>query len=262
MKSKKNLIRLGVPGMKPGHVPLERALSKLGIATRTQARALILAGKVRVNGVIKKVPVMGVVPEKIRVEIEGEADSKTDAKTFLLHKPRGIITTHADEKGRPNVFQLLEKENLHLIAVGRLDFATSGLLLLTNDTKLAAYLTDPSNSVKRTYVVSVRGKIEEADLRKICEGIQDDGDLLRADDVILRKSSAKESHLTIELSEGKNREIRRIFESLGSEVTKLKRIAYGRLELGNLAPGDYRRITIEELKKCFPHAPVREDLAL
>jgi 23S rRNA pseudouridine2605 synthase len=142
-----------------------------------------------------------------------------------------------------------------------LDFATSGVLLLTNDTKLAAYLTEPSNHIVRTYVVTVRGKVTETDLEKIRVGIQDDGEVLQTQAVVLRKSSAKESHLTIQLTEGKNREIRRIFLSLGHEVTRLKRVAYGELELGDLAGGDYREVTMEELKRCFPGAPLRADLA-
>ena len=232
----------------PGHVSLERALSKLGIASRTKAREWILAGKVRVNGVIRKQPAFAVFPERAKIEIEGQRKTKTERRIFVLHKPRGVVTTHRDEKGRPTVFSLVEELGLHLIAVGRLDWATSGLLILTNDTKLANFLTDPENGIPRTYLVSVRGKVNEGDLRTLMRGIKDQGELLKADQVVLRKASARESHLTVTLTEGKNRELRRLFAAIGHELTRLKRVSYGALELGNLAPGEYREISLQDLQ--------------
>lgn len=246
-------------GFKSGHVALERALSKLGIASRTQARAWIIEGKVRVNGVLRKNPFFAVVPETARIEIAGEPVGAAEPRTFLLHKPRGTVTTRSDEKGRPTVFSLLNEKDRsgHLGAVGRLDWATSGLLVLTNDTRLAAWLTDPVNAVRRTYLVSVRGKVAEVELEKLRSGVLDRGERLQAQDVLLRKSSGKESHLTVHLAEGKNREIRRMFSAIGHEVTKLKRVAYGSLELDDLQPGEYRELSLEELRKAFPEAPVR-----
>lgn len=242
---------------RPGHVALERALSKLGLASRTRARELILAGKVSVNGTVRRDPLHGVFPEKARIEIEGERVERAEPRTFLLHKPRGTVTTHSDEKGRPTVFSLLAGERLHLVAVGRLDFATTGVLLLTNDTRLSAWLTDPANGVRRTYLVTVRGLIDDLKLERLRAGITDEGEDLRAEAVVLRKASGRESHLTVTLTEGKNREIRRMFASIGNEVTRLKRISYGGIELGELPPGAYREVDGEELIRAFPGLPRR-----
>lgn len=148
-------------GMKLGHVPLERAISKLGIASRSRARAFILAGKVQVNGVIQKDPEFPVVPETAKIQIDEHSVSKAVSRTFLLHKPRGVVTTNSDEKNRPTVFSLIHEGELHLVAVGRLDLASSGLLLLTNDTRMSAWLTDPLNGVRRTYLVTVRGRVSK-----------------------------------------------------------------------------------------------------
>ncbi|MCM2324314.1 MAG: rRNA pseudouridine synthase [Oligoflexia bacterium] len=247
---------------KPGQVALERALSKLGIASRTRAREWILAGEVRVNGVVRKDPLFAVVPERARIEVRGERSVAVEPRVFAFHKPRGVVTTHSDEKGRRTVFSFLESLGLHLIAVGRLDFATTGLLLLTNDTRLAAWLTDPASGVRRVYVVTVRGQIAEPELARLRGGLRltdsssGNSEQLRAESVLLRKASGKESHLTVELTEGKNREIRRMFGALGHEVTRLKRVAYGGVELGELAPGQFRELTRGELERAFPGAPL------
>jgi 23S rRNA pseudouridine2605 synthase len=130
-------------------------------------------------------------------------------------------------------------------------------LILTNDTTLAAWLTDPENAVPRTYVVTVRGEVTERALSALKKGIVEQGERLEAVSIELRKSSGRESHLTVTLAEGKNREIRRMFAALGHEVTRLKRVAYGGLELGDLALGKFRPLSIEELKRVFPEAPIR-----
>jgi 23S rRNA pseudouridine2605 synthase len=242
-------------GLKPGFVPLERALSKLGIASRTQARKMILAGQVRVNGVVRNNPAFGVNPERAKIEVDGKPIEKAKPRAYVLYKPKGVVTTRSDEKGRPTVFSLIKEKDSHLIAVGRLDFATSGLLIITNHTRLAAWLTDPLNGIKRTYLVTVRGGVTEKSLDQIRKGLVDQGEKLQPESVLLRKSSGKESHLTVELTEGKNREIRRMFLAIGHEVTRLKRVAYGPLELGELEPEEYREIFTGELRIAFPGAP-------
>ena len=238
--------------MKPGYVPLERALSKLGIASRTVSRQWILDGKVKVSGVLRKDPLFPVIPERAGFEIEGKTVARVPHRTFLLHKPRGVVTTRSDEKGRPTVFSLIPEPRLHLIAVGRLDWATSGLLLLTNDTRLADRLTDPRSAVSRTYLVTVRGKVTEESLERLRRGLLDAGEKLQPEAVILRKASGRESHLTVQLAEGKNREIRRMFAALSHEVMRLRRVAYGALELGGLEPGKFRELSRAELERAFP----------
>ncbi|HAR41548.1 MAG TPA: pseudouridine synthase [Bdellovibrionales bacterium] len=244
------------PPKRKHQVPLERALSKLGFASRTQARELIQAGKVEVNGAIRRSPLYPVNPERAKIEIAGTSLKPAESRYFLLNKPRGLITTRSDEKGRPTVFSLFPDLKFHLSAVGRLDQATSGLLLFTNDTGLAAWLTDPASEIPRIYLVSVRGKVTEEEIDKLREGFLDGKEFLIADEVTIRKASGRESHLTVTLSEGKNREIRRLFKALGHEVTRLKRVAYGPLELGELAPGTYRELTLAEIRAAFPKAPL------
>ncbi|MGV3591692.1 MAG: pseudouridine synthase, partial [Gammaproteobacteria bacterium] len=162
-------------------------------------------------------------------------------------KPRGYVTTRSDEKGRRTVFDLLPPALQHLHAIGRLDMQTSGLLLLTNDTRLSSGLTDPANAVPREYAVSVDGKIEPATIERVLHGIEDDGELLRASDVRVRKLSGRESHLFVTLHEGRNRELRRLFKAAGHEVNALKRLAFGTVVLGELESGKYRTLDADEL---------------
>lgn len=239
-------------GMKPGHVPLERAISKLGIASRSQARKSILAGVVRVNGIVRIDPEYPVIPEKSKIVIGEESVFKVEPRSFMLYKPKGVVTTLKDEKNRPTVMSLIKEFDIHLSPVGRLDWATSGLLILTNDTRLAAMITDPANRIRRTYLVSVRGKVTEDEAEKLRQGVQEDGDLLQAEELVLRKVSEKESHLTVILTEGKNREIRRLFAAIKHEVTRLKRVGYGDLGLGSLQPGEYRELYREDLRLISP----------
>ncbi|MDP2652920.1 MAG: pseudouridine synthase [Candidatus Omnitrophota bacterium] len=238
----------------PGKVPLERALSKLGLASRSQTREWVLAGRLQVNGKTVTDPLSRVIPEKDKFVLDGEPLQKKEWRTLLLYKPKAVVTTASDEKGRRTVFDLLPAELKHLHPVGRLDMASTGLLLLTNDTKLSAYLTDPSHAVPRVYIVTAEGEVTPEDIHRAEAGVQDQGELLKPSKITLRKSSRKESHLIVELTEGKNREIRRLLESLGHEVTHLKRVAFGGLELGDLPPGQFRDVSKEEISLAVPGA--------
>jgi 23S rRNA pseudouridine2605 synthase len=241
----------------PGQVSLERALSKLGLASRTEARSLLREGRVRVDGRTATDPLQPVIPESARIEIDGRAAVRARPRTLLLHKPRGIVTTRSDPEGRPTVYSCLEGLDDHVIPVGRLDAATSGLLLLTNDTRLADWLTDPTNAVPRVYLVTVRGELTDTAAQHLEEGLDDAGERLAARAVTVRKRSGRETHLVVTLTEGKNREIRRLLAAVGHEVTRLKRVAFGGLELGDLAVGKWREVSEEELKAAFPGAPMR-----
>lgn len=241
----------------PGEVALERALSKLGLASRTEARALIRDGRVRVDGELATDPLAPVVPERIRVEIDGQRAERPAAVTILLHKPRGVVTTRSDPEGRPTVYGCLEGLETHVVPVGRLDAATTGLLLLTNDNRFADWVTDPENAVPRVYLVTVRGELSDATAKRLEEGVEEGGELLAARQVTVRKRSGRETHLVLELTEGKNREIRRLLKAVGHEVTRLKRVSFGGLELGDLEPGRWREVGVEEIRVAFPRAPVR-----
>jgi 23S rRNA pseudouridine2605 synthase len=228
------------------NVALDRALSKLGLASRKDARELIIAGRVRVNGRVVTKPTASIDIDRARIEIDGVA-ARPRAATRLIafHKPRGVVTTRRDPEGRKTVFDVLGDVADGLIAVGRLDRASTGLLLLTNDTDLANHLTDPANRIQRRYVVTVRGRVEPDTAGEIERGINvrsssGGTERLRAERVEIRKASGRETHLIVDLVEGKNREIRRLFDHIGHEVTRLHRIAFGDFELGTLQPGQWR----------------------
>lgn len=232
-------------------VPLNRALSKLGILSRSEATDAIRDGRVRVNDRIVRDPMALVVPEAARIAVDDAAVSKTAWRTLLLHKPRGVVTTRRDPQGRRTIYDVIGEEGRGLIAVGRLDLATSGLLLLTSDTQLADWITDPVNEVPRVYAVTVRGCVTSEEASQLRSGLVSRTERLSAHIVTIRKSSSRETHLTVELREGRNREVRRLFEAIGHEVTRLKRIRLGGLELGTLEPGEWRSVSRREITDAF-----------
>src|SRR5215831_17951591 len=229
-------------------VHLNRLLSKRGILTRSQANAAILAGRVAVNGRTIRDPGRPVA-ESAEVELDGEVQAAPPSRTIVFHKPPGVITTRQDPQGRTTIYDVLAGAGHGLVPVGRLDWATSGLLVLTSDTQLADWLTDPRNAIPRVYTVTVRGKVTLERCERLERGIVDNGERMQASEVTLRKSSGRESQLVVTLTEGKNREIRRLFESIGHPVTRLKRVAFGSLSLGNLAPGEWRELSESELSE-------------
>jgi len=237
-----------------GTVPLARALSKLGLASRTQTQEWIEAGRLSVNGRIVKDPKFAVVPERDRFALDGNPLQQQQRSCIALHKPRGYVTTRSDEKNRQTIYDLLPPELHALHAVGRLDMQTSGLLLLTNDTRLSSFLTEPANAIPREYLVSVDGKVSDITIQRMLDGVQDAGELLQASAIRVRKLSGKESHLFITLHEGKNRELRRLCKAVGHEVNKLKRLAFGAVVLGELESGKHRVLSAAELQQLFPDA--------
>jgi len=238
-------------GRNKGEVSLERALSKLGILSRSKAREAIIAGEIKVNGKTITNPNLPVVPEVVRILWNQEVKTKARPVTLLLYKPKGYVTTASDEKGRPTVFDLLPASLPHLGPVGRLDMQTSGLLILTNQTQLANYLTSPENKVARVYLVTVKGLFADSSRFQLLNGVLDEGEILKAESLVIRKSSQRESHLTITLQEGKNREIRRMLDLVEHPVTSLKRVQFGLLDLGGLKPGEHRLLTEDEIKSLL-----------
>jgi len=228
-------------------------MSKLGLASRAEARRLIADGRVTVNGRTVTSAASAVVPERARIAIDGAAPQKipVERRLLLFHKPRGTVTTRRDPEGRRTVFDVLGEAGRGLIAVGRLDLASTGLLLFTNDTQLADQLTDPSSRVPRRYVVTVRGRVTPEAASRLEIGLdvaptRPGGrvERLSASSVRIRKASARETHLLVELTEGKNRELRRLFEAIGHEVTRLHRVSFGDYELGDLQPGRWRDLEL------------------
>jgi len=238
-------------------VSLNRALSKVGVLSRAQATAAIRDGRVTVDGLVVRDPRLRVAPERARLAVDGVDARRQAWCTLMFHKPRGLLTTRRDPQGRPTVFDALGDMARGLIAVGRLDLATSGLLLLTNDTLLANWITDPAHEVPRVYLVTVRGRVSADDVQRLRTGIRSAGDMLRASSIVLRKASGRESHLAVELREGRNREVRRLFDAVGHEVTRLRRVSLGGLVLGDLASGRARALSRQEIRAAFPGAALK-----
>ena len=235
----------------PKRQTVDRLFSKLGIASRGTSQEWIRAGRVRINNRVVRDPATWVLWPKDSVSIDGQPIQDSVKRFVLFHKPRGVITTHSDEKGRKTIFDVLPVDLGYMHAVGRLDQATSGLLLLTNDSALSSYLTDPANKVMRTYLVSVRGEFTESQATEAVVGVADDGEHLQCHTVKIQKSSGRESHLEVVLVQGKNREIRRLLKALGHEVIRLRRIQYGPFTLQDLPSGAWREIPIEDVRKSL-----------
>lgn len=240
-------------------VTLDRLLSKLGIASRTEAQEWIRAGRVRINQRLVRLPDTWVDWPGDTVTLDGQPLRQSPPRFILFHKPKGCVTTHHDEQGRRTIFDVLPPELARLHAVGRLDQATSGLLLLTNDSTLSSFLTDPRHKIPREYLVTVRGDVTEQVRQAAITGLDDEGEYLHCAEVTIQKRSGRESHLAVTLTEGKNREIRRLFNALGHEVTRLRRIRYGPFTLGDLQPGAWREFPMEEAKMLVQPRPSRKD---
>lgn len=246
-----------MPHTRVNRVSLARALSKLGMASRAQAAELIKQGRVRIDGRVETNPGRFVNPDRTRIQIDGLAHERAPWRMIALNKPRQVVTTRSDPQGRTTVHDLLEDLDTRVVPIGRLDYASNGLLLFTNDTRLANWLTDPGTKIVRRYVVTVRGELSDEAIRMLEAGVVDRGDTLKAATITLLKRSKRETHAMVELTEGKNREIRRMMQSSGHDVTRLTRVAFGGLELGRLASGKWREVSPQEARSAFPGAPMR-----
>ncbi len=234
-------------------VGLARALSKLGYCSRSQAAKLIRAGRVRLNGATRRDPETPVRLQRDRIEVKGNA-VKAESRIYLvLNKPRGVLTTASDEKGRQTVYSLLGEGLPWVGPVGRLDKSSEGLLLLTNDSEWAARIADPGSHLDKTYHVQVGALVGETLTDKLVQGVFAGGELLRAKHARVLRRGEKNTWLEIVLDEGKNRQIRRMFETLAIEVLRLIRVAIGPLVLGQLAKGNSRPLAAAE-KFALDHA--------
>jgi 23S rRNA pseudouridine2605 synthase len=232
-------------------VRLQKYLAEAGIASRRASERVILEGRVAVNG--KTVTELGtkVNPLHDKVKVDGKLIHAKRKLYIALNKPRGVVCTKAVEDDRVKVGELLPKEWSDLVTVGRLDYDSEGLIFLTNDGDFCLKLTHPRYRVRKIYAVTVEGKVEPEILKKFTEGIVVEGDRLRAERARIVRSSNSVSLVELELGEGKNREVRRMFENQNRRVLRLQRTQIGRIKLGELPEGKWRALTEPEIKSLL-----------
>ncbi len=230
---------------------LPRAISKLGLASRSKAAELIKKGLVSVNGNVIKDTSRRVNIQKDKISVNGTEPQIPEKIYIALNKPHGLLTTTSDEKGRDTVIKCFEKEDFpHIFPVGRLDKASEGLLFITNDTNWGNKITSPESRIEKTYHVQINIPSAATLIDKIKLGIVTKEGKLKVVSIKEVRQGDKNCWVEIVLDEGKNRHIRKIFEALGIQVLRLIRIKIGNVELGNLAKGEFRHLTPEEVK-CF-----------
>lgn len=241
-KNKKNLER----GADPGH-GLARVLSKLGIMSRREASIFIQEGRVKLNGKVIKDPEKRTFLHRDIIELDEEVLQMQEKIYLMMHKPVDVITTYNDPQKRTTVYDLLPKLATWVFPVGRLDAATSGLLLFTNDTVWGEQLTNHEYGVAKTYEVKVRGALDESKIKCLEQGVRlDDGYVTQPCQCATLETNEGGQWLKIILYEGKNRQVRRMIEAVGSEVVKLRRVAIGNLSLKDLKPGETRFLSTQE----------------
>jgi 23S rRNA pseudouridine2605 synthase len=229
---------------------LARALSKLGFCSRSEAWELIKNGRVSLNGKVCRNPEQPVVMMRDRIQADGAPVTAQEFVYILLNKPRGLVTTTSDEQGRDTVYECFKNAQLpRLVPVGRLDQASEGLLLFTNDTKWADAITSPATHLNKTYHVQIDRIADDLLLKTLRTGRQVEEDFLAVKAAAVLRQGEKTSWLEIVLDEGKNRHIRRLLGSLGIEVLRLIRTAIDSLQLGNVPKGSYRRLRADEVKR-------------
>jgi len=229
---------------------LQKYLAHAGVASRRTCEELITAGKVRVNGVVVTELGVKVDPSADRVEVNGKpVEQKEDKVYVLLNKPKGYVTTLRDPQGRPKVVDLLKDVDKRVYPVGRLDFDTEGLLILTNDGEMTFALTHPRHEIGKTYIALVKGMPDNDKLKRFRKGLRlADGVTAPARLKLLRKQGGN-TLLEITIYEGRNRQIRRMCETIGHPVLELRRTAMGFLQLGSLKNGEYRYLSKSEITK-------------
>jgi 23S rRNA pseudouridine2605 synthase len=233
-------------------IGLARAMSKRGSCSRSQASAMIRAGRVRLNGKVRRDPETPVRLERDRITLDGQPLQAQEKVYLMLNKPRTVVTTASDEAGRKTVYACLPPGLPWVAPVGRLDMASEGLLLMTNDSEWAARIAAPESHLDKRYHVQVGAKAEAGLLEKMMAGVECEGEWLRVKRVEVLRHGRRNCWFEVVLDEGRNRQIRRIMQALGVEVLRLVRVAIGPLELDDLKKGHSRLLTPEE-KAALDH---------
>lgn len=242
------IVAKSIADTKGNRVTVARALSKLGYCSRTQAEKLLAEGRVSIRGKTVRDDSTWVDIRTDRIEVDGEAVTAEEKIYLMLNKPRGLVTTRDDPEGRETVFSCLKNIDARSISpVGRLDKASEGLLLFTNDTVLAQRLLDPATHVPKIYHVQVRGGLSEDKLSQLVAGVSVNGEIWSAASVRVLREGEKNTWLEVELREGRNRQIRRMLEAVNVECLRLVRIAIDDIRLGDLPKGQVRPLTSGEV---------------
>ena len=229
---------------------LQKILSRAGVASRREAEGIIVSGRIAVNGVVVTELGSKADLDKDRITLDGKpVRPKTERIYLLLYKPAGYVTTLKDPEGRPVVTDLLKGITERVYPVGRLDYNTEGLLLLTNDGDWANKLAHPRHEVEKEYLVKVRGQVRPDQVRSLAAGVElDDGRTAPAKVSVVHETD-RNSRIAITIHEGRYRQVRRMCEAVGLTVASLKRTRYAILELGDLMPGEFRRLTLHEIQQ-------------
>lgn len=233
---------------------LDRVVSKAGVGSRTEAREWIRGGRLKVNGKVERDPDRWVDMDRDRVSLDGKPLEARDRLYILLYKPTGYLTTYKDAKGRPTVYDLVDDVGTFLSPVGRLDLDTSGLLLLTNDNQFAERVTNPNSHVPKTYLVKASVVLTEAQLQRLRDGIDLSDGPTRPATVTRLRDSDQHTHFEITVTEGRNRQVRRMVEALDAHVLKLVRVKIGSIAIGTLPIGTWRLLTraeVDALREVF-----------
>ena len=226
---------------------INKYIASTGLASRRKAEDFVRAGRISVNGKVITDLAFDVA-EKDEVCLDGKVLQQAQHKYVMLHKPKGYVTTTSDDKGRKTVMDLLPQEYKSLNPVGRLDYDTEGLLLFTNDGDMAKALTSPINEIQKTYQVKIEGKIVEGQLAVMRAGVVIDGVRLKKCKVKVLEEGANYTKLEVKITEGKNRQIRKMFDAVGVNVSFLKRVAIEELKLGGLSRGKCRELRSDEIE--------------
>lgn len=227
---------------------INKFLADKGIASRRHADEIIAAGRVTINGVVATLGAN--VEETDEVLLDGEIISDTEKKEeyYIMNKPKGVVCTVSDDRGRKTVMDLLPDGVGRVFPVGRLDYATEGLLILTNDGDLAFRLTHPKTEIPKTYMAKIEGTLTEKDLNPIRSGVELDGELTKKCKAHIVETNKEYTKVHVTITEGKNRQVRRMFEAIGKNVEYLKRISIGQLKLTGLDRGKTRKLTENEIE--------------
>lgn len=226
---------------------LDRVLSKAGAGSRTEARSWIGGGRVRVNGKLIQTPDHWVDIERDKVTLDGKPLGQAERRYVLLYKPKGYLTTYRDPQGRPTVYDLIPGLGQFVGTVGRLDLETSGLLLLTNDNALAEAMTNPEHKLPKTYLVKASTLLSDEQLARLANGVELSDGPTRQAIVRRQRDSAKYTFVEMTITEGRNRQVRRMLEAVDSKVLKLVRVKLGPLTLEGLRIGEWRDLTPAEI---------------